>query len=98
MFVGTLVLDLLLGDVASLKAKRAVVRPVVAELQRRFAVAVSEVGDPDLYRRAVIGVATVSGEAGHARTVLEACERLVVGHPELELLSARHRLFSADDE
>ena len=36
MVVGTLVCDLLLGDVRSLKEKRAVVRPVVAELRRRL--------------------------------------------------------------
>ena len=39
MFTGTLTADLLLGDVHSLKGKRAVVRPIVAELRRRFAVA-----------------------------------------------------------
>ena len=36
MFTGTLTADLLLGDVHSLKGKRAVVRPIVAELRRRF--------------------------------------------------------------
>ena len=45
MFTGTLTADLLLGDVHSLKGKRAVVRPIVAELRRRFAVAAAEVGD-----------------------------------------------------
>ena len=34
MFVGTLCFDLLLGDVQSLKEKRSVVRPIVAELHR----------------------------------------------------------------
>ena len=48
MFTGTLTADLLLGDVHSLKGKRAVVRPIVAELRRRFAVAAAEVGDADL--------------------------------------------------
>ena len=38
VFTGTLTADLLLGDVHSLKGKRAVVRPIVAELRRRFAV------------------------------------------------------------
>ena len=36
MFTGSLALDLLLGDVHSLKEKRSVVRPVVAELRRKF--------------------------------------------------------------
>ncbi len=46
--VGTLVADLLLGDVHSLKEKRAVVRPIVAELRRRFDVSAAETGDHDL--------------------------------------------------
>lgn len=45
MFTGSLTADLLLGDVHSLKEKRAVVKPIVAELRRRFAVAAAEVGD-----------------------------------------------------
>jgi uncharacterized protein YlxP (DUF503 family) len=35
MYVGALELDVLLGDVHSLKQKRSVVRPVLAELRRR---------------------------------------------------------------
>ena len=35
MFTGSMTADLLLGDVHSLKEKRSVVRPVVAELSRR---------------------------------------------------------------
>jgi hypothetical protein len=30
--------------------------------------------------------------------VLDACERLVAGRPELDLLSARRRLFGPDDD
>ena len=57
VWIGWLELDLLLGDVHTLKEKRSVVRPIVAELQRRFAVSAAEVGDQDLHRRATVGVA-----------------------------------------
>ena len=97
MFVGTVEFDLLLGDVRSLKQKRSVVRPIVAELQRRFSVAAAESGSLDLHRRAAVGVAVVAADAGHCRDVLEGCERLVVGHPEVEVLSARHRLYGGED-
>lgn len=97
MYVGALELDVLLGDVQSLKQKRGVVRPLLAELRRRFDVAVSEVGGHDLYRRTIVGVSAVSGEAGQVREVLEACERAVAGHPELELLSARQRMLGPED-
>ena len=98
MFTGTLVLDLLLPpDSRSLKAKRGYVRPVVAAL-RRLEVAAAEVGAVELLGRAEIGVATVSGDARHVREVLDACERLVAGRPELELLAARRNLHSTEDE
>ena len=98
MVTGTLVVDLLLGDVHSLKAKRAVVRPLVAELRRRFDVAVAEVGDHDRHRRVQIGVAAVAGEGGHVRDVLDECERFVAARPEVEFLSARRRVFGDDDD
>ncbi|WP_431784714.1 DUF503 domain-containing protein [Streptomyces chumphonensis] len=98
MYVGTLSFDLLLGDVRSLKQKRSAVRPIIAELQRRFAVSVAEVGDQDLLRRARIGLAVVSGDAAHVGAVMDDCERLVAGRPEIELLSVRRRFHGEDDE
>ena len=97
MYVGTLSLDILLGDVRSLKQKRSAVRPIVAELQRRYAVAAAEVGHLDLYRRTRIGICTVASTAAHCVEVLDACERLVAGRPEVELLSARQQLHHDDD-
>ncbi|MQA85519.1 MAG: DUF503 family protein [Streptosporangiales bacterium] len=98
MYVGALTLDLLLGEVRSLKEKRSVVRPVIAEVQRRFpAIAVAETGYLDRYRRSEIGVAVVSATAGNCREVLDSCERLVAARPEIELLSARQRLFNEED-
>ncbi|WP_415951378.1 DUF503 domain-containing protein [Streptomyces sp. KLOTTS4A1] len=97
MYVGTLSFDLLLGDVRSLKEKRSVIRPIVAELHRKFAVSVAEVGDQNLHRRAEIGVAMVSGDTGHLSDVLDRCERLVAARPEIELLSVRRRLHGDDD-
>ena len=97
MYVGTLSFDLLLGDVRSLKEKRSVVRPIVAELHRTYAVSVAEVGHQDLYRRALLGLAAVSGDAGHLSVLLDRCERLVAARPEVELLSVRRRFHGEDD-
>ncbi|MFE0427329.1 DUF503 domain-containing protein [Streptomyces sp. NPDC058953] len=97
MFVGTLSFDLLLGDVRSLKEKRSVVRPIVAELHRTFAVSAAETGDQDLHRRAEIGLAVVAGDVRHVTDVLDRCERFVAGRPEIELLSVRRRLHGDED-
>lgn len=97
MWIGWLELDLLLGDVHSLKEKRSVVRPLVAEVQRRYAVSVAEVGDQDVHRRTTVGAALVAGDRAHVVEVLDAVERLVAYRPECELLSARRGLRTSDD-
>jgi uncharacterized protein len=98
MFVGVLDVELLLGDVQSLKEKRSVVRPIVAELRRKFEVAAAEAGHLELHRRALVGVAVVAPEAKHCVEVLEACERLVAARPEVEVLSTRQRFMGEEDE
>jgi len=98
MYVGALTLDVLLGDVRSLKQKRSAVASVVAEVRRRHpGVSVAETGQVDLHRRAEIGVAIASSTAAHAVEVLEACERLVAARPDIELLSARQRLLTEEE-
>jgi uncharacterized protein YlxP (DUF503 family) len=97
MFVGALELDVLLGDIRSLKQKRSAVRPVLAELRKRFEVAVAEAGHQDLHRRALLGVAVVAADGEHVRDVLDECERFIAGRPELELLSAHRKLLGPED-
>jgi uncharacterized protein len=97
MYTGTAVFDVLLpGDSRSLKAKRGYVRPVIAAL-RKFEVSVAEVGALDRHGRVEIGVAVVAAEAAHCGEVLDSCERLVAGRPEIELLSVRRRLHGDED-
>lgn len=98
MWIGWLEFDILLGDIRSLKQKRSVVRPIVAELQRRFAVSAAETGWLDLHRRAGVGVAVVAADRAHVVDVLDEAERLVANRPEIELLSARRDLRRSDDD
>ncbi|OAN27455.1 DUF503 domain-containing protein [Mycolicibacterium iranicum] len=98
MWIGWLEFDVLLGDVHSLKQKRSVIRPVIAELSRRFAVSAAETDAHDLHRRAGIGMALVAADRAHVVDVLDAAERLVAARPELELLSARRGLLKSTDD
>lgn len=98
MWIGWLEFDLLLGDVRSLKQKRSVVRPLVAELRRRFAVSAAETGALELHRRAGIGVAMAAADRAHVVEVLDAAERLMACRPEVELLSTRRGLHRSDDD
>ncbi|MGH1564490.1 DUF503 domain-containing protein [Mumia sp. DW29H23] len=97
MWVGAIEFDLLLGDVHTLKEKRAFVRPLVAELRRTFEVSVAETDSQDLYRRAQIGVAVAAGENAHVIAVLDKVEQFVAGRPEIDLLSAHRSFFNTDD-
>jgi uncharacterized protein len=97
VYVAAMSVDLLLGDVRSLKQKRSVVRPLLADVARRWAVSVAEVGEQELYRRARVGVALVTGDASHGRHVLDQIERSIAARPEVELLSARQWLRADDD-
>lgn len=97
VYTGTAVFDLLLpSDSRSLKAKRSYVRPIVAAL-RRFDVSAAEVGLLDVHGRTEIGVAVVAADPGHVREVLDSCERVVFGRPEIEVLATRRRLHGEED-
>jgi uncharacterized protein YlxP (DUF503 family) len=98
VWIGWLEFDLLLGDVRSLKQKRSAVRPLIAELRRRFDVSAAETDSLDLHRRAGVGVAVVAADHGHVIEVLDAAERLVAARPEMELLSVRRGLRRSTDD
>lgn len=96
MYAGLLEFDLLLGDVHSLKTKRAVIRPILARL-RRMDLSVSETGAADLHRRARIGVAVVSGDPASVVRVLDDVERAIAGEVEVQVLEVRRRVVGPDD-
>ena len=80
-------IDLHLPACRSLKAKRAVVRPVVEGVRSRFRVSVAEVGDQDLWQRANIGVAVVGATTSHIVDVMDEIERWVWAQPGVEVVS-----------
>ena len=90
--------DLLLGDVHSLKEKRSLVRPLIADLRRSWQVSVAEVDHLELHRRAAVGVSMVAPDSRHLVEVLDAVERSVAGRPEIELLSVRRTIRTIDDD
>lgn len=88
MHVGAIRYDLHLPACRSLKAKRAVVKPIVEGLLRRHHVSAAEVDLHDQWQRTIIGVSAVSGSYGHLCEILDDCDRFVWSHPEIEVLAA----------
>lgn len=77
MFVGIVRIELHLPASGSLKAKRQIVRSLKERIRSRTRAAVAEVDHQDLWQRAALGVAVVSGEAGQVAEQLQAVRGLV---------------------
>lgn len=96
MHVLALSVEFHLSDCRSLKAKRSALKPVVEGARRRFGVAVAETDHQNTWQRATIGVAAVSGTAGHAQEVIDEVERFIWSFPDLHVLSTTRTWMEFD--
>ncbi len=88
MIVGVTRWELHLHGCQSLKDKRRVVKSLKDRLHQRFGVSTAEVDHQDLWQRAAIAAAIVSGDARHAEEVLTACDRLVQAEPLAHIITS----------
>jgi uncharacterized protein YlxP (DUF503 family) len=86
MFVGVVRIELHLPASASLKDKRTVVRSLKERIRQRVHAAVAEVDHQDLWQRAALGVAVVSGEHRQVAEMLQSVRHLVDSTHGAELL------------
>jgi len=86
MFVGVVRIELHLPVSTSLKEKRSVVQGLKERIRQRVHAAVAEVDHQDLWQRAALGAAVVSGERRQVDEQLQAIRRLVESCPGAELL------------
>jgi hypothetical protein len=98
VFASVLVVDLHLPVTDSLKAKRAVITPILEGARRRHRVAVSEVGFQDQWQRSELAFATVASSETQAREVLDAVERFVWSFPEVEVIAARRSWLDEEED
>jgi len=77
MYVAAYRVTLYLPASDSLKDKRQVVRSLLQRLRNSFEIAAAEVEEQDKRQIAVLGLAAVSGDAGHAEEVLEHAVRFI---------------------
>lgn len=91
-----LTVDLKVRESQSLKAKRAVIRHLVDGARSKFSVAAAETGHQDQWQRSELGFAAVSGSSRHVDDVLDAVERYVWSHPEVEVVSMDRTWIDAE--
>ncbi len=65
MVIGSCRLQLILPEAHSLKEKRSVVQSLLAQVRRKFNVAIAEVEDQNLWQVAGVGFAVVSSDGKH---------------------------------
>jgi uncharacterized protein YlxP (DUF503 family) len=78
--------ELHLGDVASLKGKRHALKGVKERVKQRFNVSVAEVGHEDLWQRTTLAVACVANDARHANEVVSKAVHFIESVTEGEVL------------
>jgi len=86
MFVGIVRIELHIPAATSLKDKRSVVRSLKDRIRQRVHASVAEVDHQDLWQRAALGVAVVSGESRQVDELLQTVRNLVHGTAGAELL------------
>jgi hypothetical protein len=72
MTVGTLIIQIPLPGIGSLKDKRRIVKSLTERLQSRFNISIAEIAAQDSHRIAVIGLAVVANEGSFVRRQLDA--------------------------
>lgn len=80
--IGVAKLVLHLPESGSLKAKRQVVHGLLRRVRAEFQVTAAEVGELDLWQRAELAIATVSGDGRHSEEVLAAVLTYIESHSD----------------
>jgi uncharacterized protein YlxP (DUF503 family) len=61
----------------SLKDKRRVIKSIKDKLRNGFNVSVAEIGDQDIWRTAILGIAVISEDSSYANGVLSRVQDLL---------------------
>jgi len=92
VFVGIVRIELHLPAATSLKEKRSVVKSLKERIRHRVHASVAEVDHLDLWQRAALGVAVVSGQHRQVAEMLQAVRSLVESVHGADLLEWEERV------
>src|SRR4051794_3448871 len=92
MFVGVARLELHIPAAGSLKDKRAVIQSISTRIRNQYRVSVAEIESLENWNLAVLGLAVVSNEVGHAREVMDH----VVAHIDRMRMDAEPGAYEID--
>ncbi|MEP7150287.1 MAG: DUF503 domain-containing protein [Nitrospira sp.] len=93
MIVGLCTVELFIPDGHSLKDKRRVLQSVKTRVRDKFNVSVAEVGEQDLWQKAILGLACVANESAHVNQVLDQAVNLIRAVPTIQLVRSHIELL-----
>jgi uncharacterized protein len=77
MVVGILTVSVSIPQANSLKDKRRVLKSIKDRVRNGFNVSVAEIGEQDIWRTGVLGIAVISEDATYANGVLSRVQDLI---------------------
>ncbi len=91
--VGLCTVELFIPGSQSLKDKRQVLHSVRDRLREKFNLSVAEVGEQDLWQKAVLGLACVANETRYVQQVLEQALNQIRSNPTIEIVQSQVELL-----
>jgi uncharacterized protein YlxP (DUF503 family) len=96
--IGIARLTLFIGGSHSLKDKRMVLRRVKDLVRQKFNVSIAEIGENDVWQRAVLGVAVVGNERRFVESSVDEIVRFVQGKAEVSNDERETQTFNDGEE
>ncbi len=89
MIIGICKLECFIPESQSLKDKRHVVKSLKTRIRNKFNVAISEIGEKDLWQRATLGIVTTSDSTKFVNQVLTQVLQFVDQEYRLEVIDSQ---------
>ncbi|MHB8482097.1 MAG: DUF503 domain-containing protein [Nitrospiria bacterium] len=86
MIIGVLSVRLHIPGSHSLKDKRQAIKSVIERTKNKFNVAVAEIGDNDLWQRAVLGIVCVGNEKKIVNQIIDNVLNFIRSFPFIALI------------
>lgn len=75
--------------VNSLKEKRMIVKSIIQKLKNKFNISVAEIGEQDVHKTIVIGIAAICGSSAQADSTMEHIISFVESNTDAEIIDIK---------
>ena len=93
MHIGVCKIRLRIPDSQSLKAKRRVIKSLIAKLKNRFNIAIAEVEALDAHQFAVLAAVSVSNDRAHLNKMISHVVNFIETNVDAELMDYETEFF-----